>query len=89
MNAECKRRAAKLLAAAALWAAALPAVAQFPTKPIHIVVPYQAGGTSEMMARSVADQLQSALKQPVVIDNRPGGGTPIGAAAVAQAPADG
>ncbi len=89
MNADHKVRAAGLLAAAALWAAALPAAAQFPTKPIHIVVPYQAGGTSEMMARLVAEHLQAALKQPVLIDNRPGGGTTIGAAAVAQAPADG
>lgn len=87
MNAH-RRLCAVLLAA--LCAAALPAAAQpFPSKPIHIVVPYQAGGTSEMMARQVADQLQAALKQPVVIDNRPGGGTTIGAAAVAQAPADG
>ena len=89
MNPDRTFPAAALLAAAALCAVALPAAAQFPTKPIHIVVPYQAGGTSEMMARSVADQLQTALKQPVVIDNRPGGGTTIGAAAVAQAPADG
>lgn len=76
------------------WLAAalmpLAAAAQpFPSKPIRIVVPYQAGGTSEMMARQVADQMQQALKQPVVIENRPGGGTTIGAAAVAQAPADG
>lgn len=61
----------------------------FPSKPIHIIVPYQAGGTSEVMARQVAEQLQAALKQPVVIDNRPGGGTTIGAAVVANAPADG
>lgn len=76
------------LAAAALMP--LAATAQpFPSKPIRIVVPYQAGGTSEMMARQVAEQLQQSLKQPVVIENRPGGGTTIGATAVAQAPADG
>jgi tripartite-type tricarboxylate transporter receptor subunit TctC len=86
-------RALRTLGAAvlcsALCAGAPPAAAQFPSKPIHIVVPYQAGGTSEMMARLVAEQLQAALKQPVLIDNRPGGGTTIGAAVVAQAPADG
>lgn len=81
--------AAGLLGAAVLFAAALPAAAQFPNKPIRIIVPYQAGGTSEMMARMVAEQMQAALKQPVVIENRPGGGTTIGAAVVAQAPADG
>ena len=65
------------------------AAQQYPTKPIHIIVPYQAGGTSEVMARAVGDQLSAAWKQPVVIENRPGGGTTIGATAVAQAPADG
>jgi len=80
------------IAIAALVATILPfaAVAQpFPSKPIRIVVPYQAGGNAEVMARQVADQLQQSLKQPVVIENRPGGGTTIGATAVAQAPADG
>lgn len=84
--------ARKLLTAglfAALAAIATPGAAQFPSKPIHIVVPYQAGGTSEMMARLVAEQMQRSLKQPVLIENRPGGGTTIGAAVVAQAPADG
>lgn len=78
--------------AAALTAAtllSLGAAAQYPAKPIRIIVPYQAGGTSEVMARAVGDQLTSVWKQPVVIENRPGGGTTIGAAAVAQAPADG
>lgn len=74
---------------ATLCAIALPAAAQFPIKPIRIIVPYQAGGTSEMMARMVAEHMQAALKQPVVVENRPGGGTTIGAAVVAQAPADG
>jgi tripartite-type tricarboxylate transporter receptor subunit TctC len=74
---------------AALLAVSVGAAAQYPNKPIHIVVPYQAGGTSEVMARAVGDHLAGAWKQPVVIDNKPGGGTTIGAAAVAQAPADG
>ena len=77
------------LAAVALLAFSLDAAAQFPNKPIRIIVPYQAGGTSEVMARAVGDQLTAAWKQPVVIENRPGGGTTIGAALVAQAPADG
>jgi tripartite-type tricarboxylate transporter receptor subunit TctC len=76
-------------AIAALLAFALESAAQYPAKPIHVVVPYQAGGTSEVMARAVGDQLTAAWKQPVIIENRPGGGTTIGAAAVAQAPADG
>ncbi|MBK8064943.1 MAG: tripartite tricarboxylate transporter substrate binding protein [Betaproteobacteria bacterium] len=93
MNAVRKQRkprpAASLLAASLLCAFALPAAAQFPSKPIRIIVPYTAGGTSETMTRLVADQMSTALKQPVVIENRPGGGTTIGAAVVAQAPADG
>jgi tripartite-type tricarboxylate transporter receptor subunit TctC len=63
--------------------------AQFPSKPIRIVVPYSAGGPLEVWVRPVAEHLTAVLKQPVVIDNRPGAGTTIGAAAVAQAPADG
>ena len=73
----------------ALIAFSLGAAAQYPSKPIRIIVPYQAGGTSEVMARAVGDQLTSVWKQPVVIENKPGGGTTIGAAVVAQAPADG
>ncbi len=78
-----------LLATAVLAVVSLEAAAQYPNKPIRIIVPYQAGGTSEVMARAVGDQLTAAWKQPVVIENRPGGGTTIGAAVVAQAPADG
>ena len=58
--------APRVFAAAVAAAALVPAAALaqgFPSKPIRIVVPYQAGGTSEMMARQVADQLQQALKQ--------------------------
>ncbi len=65
------------------------AAAQFPNKPIRIVVPYSPGGPLEVWVRPVAEHLSTALKQPVVMDNRPGAGTTIGAAAVAQAPADG
>ena len=83
----------KLLAAGLLASlsavAATAAAQQFPTRPIHIIVPYQAGGTSEIMARLVGDYIQRSLKQPAVIENRPGGGTTIGAAVVAQQPADG
>jgi tripartite-type tricarboxylate transporter receptor subunit TctC len=80
---------AALAALVAGLSVASTASAQFPTKPVRIVVPYSAGGPLELMVRPVADHLTIALKQPVLIDNRPGGGTTIGAAAVAQAPADG
>ena len=80
---------AALLAAFALGAPGLAAAADFPSRPIRIVVPYAPGGASETMARLVADRMAAALKQPVIIENRPGGGTVIGASVVAQAPADG
>jgi tripartite-type tricarboxylate transporter receptor subunit TctC len=81
--------AAALLAACALGAPDPAAAADFPSRPIRIVVPYAPGGASETMARLVADRMSAALKQPVIIENRPGGGTVIGASVVAQAPADG
>ncbi|MCX7143523.1 MAG: tripartite tricarboxylate transporter substrate binding protein [Proteobacteria bacterium] len=81
--------AAALLAAFALCAPGAAAAADFPSRPIRIVVPYAPGGASETMARLVADRLTAALKQPVIIENRPGGGTVIGASVVAQAPDDG
>ena len=80
---------AAMLAAFALCAPGLPAAADFPSRPIRIVVPYAPGGASETMARLVADRMAAALKQPVIIENRPGGGTVIGASVVAHAPADG
>ena len=83
------RFVAAMLAAFALCAPGLPAAADFPSRPIRIVVPYAPGGASETMARLVAERMAAALKQPVIIENRPGGGTVIGASVVAQAPADG
>ncbi len=78
-----------MLAAFALCAPGVPAAADFPSRPIRIVVPYAPGGASETMARLVADRMAAVLKQPVIIENRPGGGTVIGASVVAHAPADG
>ncbi len=70
---------------------ALPAAAQgsFPSKPITIVVPFSARGTTDILARVVGDALKDELGQPVVIDNRAGAGGNIGGALAAKAPADG
>ncbi|URI10761.1 tripartite tricarboxylate transporter substrate binding protein [Aquincola tertiaricarbonis] len=70
---------------------ALPASAQddWPAKPIRIVVPFAAGGTSDVLARALGAQLQTALKQTVIIDNKAGAGGVIGADSVAKSPADG
>ncbi|GHC71696.1 hypothetical protein GCM10007320_06970 [Pseudorhodoferax aquiterrae] len=85
------RRSALLLALATTFAAALPALAQgdYPNKPVTLVVPYPAGGANDAVARLVGQKMAEGLKQPVIIDNKPGAGTTIGTALVAKAPADG
>ena len=82
------------LVAAALSGATLlvvaPCVAQpFPSKPIRIIVPYVAGGPSDLFARAVGQLLTEAWGQPIIIDNRPGASGNVGVAAAARAPADG
>ncbi|MBV1799449.1 tripartite tricarboxylate transporter substrate binding protein [Siccirubricoccus sp. G192] len=61
----------------------------YPTNPIRITVPYPAGGTTDVVARVVAEALSPRLGQPIVIDNRPGAGVTVGTSFVAKAPPDG
>src|SRR5688500_2668840 len=69
---------------------AVPVVAQdFPNRRINIVVPYTAGGSSDFVARTVAAKIQDYLKQPVTVENRPGGNAHIGTEYVARAAPDG
>src|SRR5262249_57234750 len=61
----------------------------YPSRPIRIIVPFLAGGTVDIVARQIGQQLSALLGQPVVIDNRPGGGTTIALKAIATSEADG
>lgn len=86
----------RLLAAGVALATTLAGVSgaafaqnNYPTKPITMIVPFSAGGTTDILARIVGLQLGKALGQPVVIDNRPGAGGNIGASLAAKAPGDG
>jgi tripartite-type tricarboxylate transporter receptor subunit TctC len=65
------------------------ALAAFPERPIKLVVPFTAGGGTDIWARLYARKLSERLGQPVVVENRPGANTAIGANAVAKSPADG
>jgi tripartite-type tricarboxylate transporter receptor subunit TctC len=65
------------------------ALAQYPTRPVHIVVPYPAGGAVDAFARVLSQQLSEVWGQQVVVDNRPGASTMIGAEQVAKSPPDG
>ncbi len=77
---------------AALFLIILSSLAQaqtYPTKPIRWIVPYTPGGITDNVTRMIAQKLQDALKQPIVIENKPGANSIIGADIVAKAPPDG
>ncbi len=83
-----RRTTLKTLAAGAA-SIALPAFAEWPEKPIRIVVTFAAGGASDIVARVMAEQLSRKLGQSVVVENRPGAGGSVGGLAVTQAASDG
>ena len=84
------RRTALQLAALALASVAGAAHAQaWPSKPVSLVAPFPAGGTTDVLARALAERLSPAIGQPVIVENKPGAGATIGADYVAKAKADG
>lgn len=89
-----KTVSALFLAVLAVLSASSPAGAAGPaapagTPPLRIVVPYAPGGSGDMIARILGERIGDKVNRPVIVDNKPGGGTVIGAQAVASAPADG
>jgi tripartite-type tricarboxylate transporter receptor subunit TctC len=82
---------AALIAALAITSTAASVVAQdaYPSRPVHILVPYPAGGGVDIVARTLGDELSKHWGQPVIIENRPGAGGVIASQAIATAPKDG
>jgi tripartite-type tricarboxylate transporter receptor subunit TctC len=77
---------------AAMWLTCLPVIAHgqaYPTRPVRIVVAFTAGGTTDILARSIGQQLSERLRQPFVIENKPGAGGNIGTEAVVRSAPDG
>jgi tripartite-type tricarboxylate transporter receptor subunit TctC len=85
------RRIAALLALAAV--VTIPAFAanadDYPSRPVKIIVPFGAGGPTDVYARAIGEELRKSLHQPFVMENRPGAGTTIGTDVVAKSPPDG
>jgi tripartite-type tricarboxylate transporter receptor subunit TctC len=82
-------RLALLLAAVALFVSASAPAQQYPSGPMRIVVPFTAGGGTDILARLIAQKLNESWGQPVVVENRPGASGTVGTAFVAKSPPDG
>ena len=80
---------AKMLFSGLLYLASFSAVAQWPEKPIKIIMPYGAGGSGDILARTLANELSQTLRQPVIVENKIGATGNIGVKTVAQAAPDG
>ena len=85
-----QRAAAFIVLTAVLTAPAFPAAADdYPSRPVKLIAPFGAGGPTDVYTRAIAEELQKALHEPFVIENRPGAGTTIGTEFVAKSPPDG
>lgn len=80
---------APLIAAAGLYNPAATAQGGYPNKPVRVVVPFAAGGTTDIVTRILAQRLTESWGQQLIVDNRPGAGGNIGSEIVAKSPADG
>lgn len=89
-----RRASLALLATLPLWFTAQPAAAaesaeSYPSKPIHLIVPFTAGGLTDRLGRTIAQEMSEAWNQPVIVENRSGAGGTIGAEVVSKAAGDG
>ena len=78
------RTYAAIMLAAALGAGLAPARAEYPERAVTFVVPFAPGGSTDILSRMLAEALHDRLKQPFVVENRPGASMQIGTAAVAK-----
>ena len=85
-----KFRSINMLLAVLFGVLSSPAAAQdYPSRPVRVIVPYAAGGPTDVIARTVVQKMAENLGKPVIVENKVGAGTLIGTREVAQAPADG
>lgn len=89
MGHSMKAFAGAVLSVALASSAAAAEVQRYPVKPIRLVVPFTPGGSNDLVGRVIAQRLNEAWGQPVIVDNRPGGGSTIGIEAVVRAAPDG
>src|SRR5436305_12429581 len=90
MSTKCIARLLTALICAATMIVSTPPHAQtYPTRPVRLIVPFAPGGGSDIIARVLAPHMSELLAQQILIDNRPGAGTIIGADLAAKSPADG
>jgi len=80
---------ALILALGATWIGDARAAEAYPAKLVRVIVPFAAGGSTDLLSRTVAQLMNDGLRQPVIVENRPGGGAVPGSEAVAKSPADG
>ena len=83
------RMAGFVAAAVAMAVISAPAAAEFPERAVHIVVPFAPGGGTDMISRLIGDGMSRELNKPVIVENKPGGGTTIGSDEVARSKPDG
>jgi tripartite-type tricarboxylate transporter receptor subunit TctC len=84
-----RRHAIQALAVAATMASGAAMAQAWPSKPISLIVPFPAGGTTDVLARALAEKLQQSLGQPVIVESKPGAGATLGADFVVKSKPDG